>query len=229
MNKSLQRNITRSSRPNYSFYTSDRHPTSRAANSTRRPLSRRLALVVLAVLLIVAGWAAWPRSTKPIDSQKAPAAHGAVATPISKPAVNHCAKNTRSKLALIDISQRHLWACEHGQTVYDSPVITGMAFLAADLTPTGTYKVYAKETDQTLTGSDSTGSWNDYVYYWMPFLENQYGIYGFHDATWRDDSAFGHVSPNSKNASHGCVELPLATAKWLYAWAKVGTTVKIQS
>ncbi len=99
----------------------------------------------------------------------------------------------------------------------------------ADLTPTGTYHIYAKETDVYLKGSDSTGSWDDYVYYWMPFLDNQYGIYGFHDATWRSANAFGNIDPYSNNASHGCVEMPLATAKWLYGWSSIGTTVTIES
>lgn len=47
----------------------------------------------------------------------------------------------------------------------------------------------------------------------MPFLGNQYGTYGFDDAIWRADSERGSISLNSKDASHGCVELPLATAK----------------
>jgi lipoprotein-anchoring transpeptidase ErfK/SrfK len=129
----------------------------------------------------------------------------------------------------VSVSQRHLWACSQSNVLYDSPVITGMQFLAADLTPVGTYHVYQKITNTTLRGSDSTGSWNDPVSYWMPFLDNQYGEYGFHDATWRPDSAFGNISPNSANASHGCVECPLATAAWLYSWVKVGTTVSIES
>ncbi|HEY4963244.1 MAG TPA: L,D-transpeptidase [Candidatus Saccharimonadales bacterium] len=142
---------------------------------------------------------------------------------------NPCSTNTLSQLLLVSISERHLWACQGTTSVYDSPVITGMDFLAADLTPPGTYHIYSKQTDQVLKGSDSTGSWDDPVSYWMPFLENQYGIYGFHDATWRPDNAFGNVSPNSPNASHGCVETPLATAKWIYNWTSVGTTVTIVS
>lgn len=104
-----------------------------------------------------------------------------------------------------------------------------MQNLAADLTPTGTYHIYSKQTDVTLSGSDTTGSWNDPVSYWMPYLYNSYGTYGFHDATWRPDSAFGNISPYSSDGSHGCVELPLATAKWLYDWSYVGTTLTIES
>lgn len=104
-----------------------------------------------------------------------------------------------------------------------------MENLPADLTPTGTYHITSKTTDTHLIGHDSTGSWNDFVNYWMPFLNNQYGTYGFHDATWRPANAFGNISPYSSDASHGCVECPLDTAKWLYNWAPVGTKVTIES
>lgn len=140
-----------------------------------------------------------------------------------------CAANTTGQELLVSINQRHLWACSSTVVVYGSAVVTGMENYPADLTPTGTYYIYAKQTDVYLTGSDSTGSWNDHVYYWMPFLSNKYGVYGFHDATWRPDNAFGNISPYSSDASHGCVELPLATAKWLYGWAPVGTAVIIET
>ncbi len=149
-------------------------------------------------------------------------------TPVTqKP--NPCAANELSELVLVSISQRHLWACAGTSAVFNSAVVTGMENLPADLTPVGTYHIYAKEANLYLNGSDSTGSWHDYVYYWMPFLDNQYGAYGLHDATWRPANAFGNISPYSSNASHGCVELPLATAKWIYNWVSVGTTVTIES
>lgn len=148
-------------------------------------------------------------------------------TAAAKP--NPCANQTTSKLILVSVSKRHLWACDSSTEAYNSPVVTGMEKLAADLTPVGTYKIYAKETNLTLKGHDSTGSWSDPVSYWMPFLDNKYGAYGLHDATWRKPSQFGHISPDSRDASHGCVELPLATAKWIYNWAPVGTTVTIKS
>lgn len=140
-----------------------------------------------------------------------------------------CSPNTLNQLVIVSISQQHLWACSAYNQVYDSAVVTGMENLPADSTPTGTYKVHAKQTNLYLNGSDSTGSWHDYVNYWMPFLTNQYGTYGFHDATWRAASDFGTISPDSSNASHGCVELPLDTAKWLYNWITVGATVTINS
>lgn len=149
---------------------------------------------------------------------------------ISPPAqANPCAGNNLSQLVLVSISQQHLWACNASTVVYGSAVVTGMENYVADRTPTGTYHIYAKLRDLYLNGSDSTGSWHDYVYYWMPFLNNQYGTYGLHDATWRSPSAFGNISPFTTDASHGCVELPLSTAKWLYGWVSVGTTVTVEA
>jgi len=236
----------------YSFYRSDRRPAGRKVSAkTKKPVRkhsylRNVSLLVLVGVAIFIGFKSGTsnssntasHSTTSHSATKAPAPvvtktpaptpTAAAATPAATPP-NPCASNTLSQLVLVSISQRHLWACQGSQSVYDSPVVTGMEFLAADLTPTGTYHIYGKETDLTLTGSDSTGSWSDPVSYWMPFLHNQYGSYGFHDATWRPNSAFGNISPDSSDASHGCVELPLATAAWLYNWTYVGTTVTIES
>lgn len=162
---------------------------------------------------------------------KPPAASSPGTTPsaATPKTVATCQQPTTAKYLVVSISLRHLWACSGTNISYNSPVITGIASLAADLTPTGTYTIYGKQTNLYLTGSDSTGSWNDYVHFWMPFLDNRYGVYGLHDATWRPSTAFGTISPDSPNASHGCVELPLTTASWIYGWAAVGTTITIES
>jgi hypothetical protein len=225
----------------YSYYHSNR----RAAAASPRPQlftagahRHLLRWAVLAVLLVgVVFVAPLLRSNAPASSHvtapkptKSTPAAAPAAAPAKAAVMNHCAGNAAAaQLVVVSISQRHLWACEKTKTAYDSPVITGMVSYDATLTPPGTYHVYAKQTNVTLTGSDVTGSWNDPVQYWMPFLNNQYGTYGFHDATWRANSAFGNISPNSSDASHGCVELPLATSQWLYNWVRVGTAVTIES
>ncbi|HUD06258.1 MAG TPA: L,D-transpeptidase [Candidatus Saccharimonadales bacterium] len=150
-------------------------------------------------------------------------------TKTSSTTSTNCSPNTLSQLILVSISKRELWACDGSSQVYSSKVITGMEFLPADLTPVGTYHIYAKVTDTYLKGCDTTGCWNDHVNYFMEFLDNQYGVYGLHDATWRSPSDFGNISPDSSDASHGCVEMPLATATWLYNWSQVGTTVTIEA
>jgi lipoprotein-anchoring transpeptidase ErfK/SrfK len=149
------------------------------------------------------------------------------ATAPAKVTTTQCSGNTLSKLVVVSISARHMWACSGSSVVYDNPVVTGMEFLPADLTPIGTYHIYGKLTDTDLKGCDSTGCWDDHVSYFLEFLDNQYGIYGFHDATWRPSDAFGNIDPNSSNASHGCVEMPLDATTWLFNWAPIGTTVNI--
>lgn len=122
-----------------------------------------------------------------------------------------------------------MWACEGSSTVYAAAVVTGYEGYPETLTPTGSYKIAAKQTNQQLVGSDRLGSWNVHVDFWLPFLTNKYGNYGFHDATWRAGSAFGNIDASSKDASHGCVELPLKAMNWLYDWADISTSVTVQS
>jgi lipoprotein-anchoring transpeptidase ErfK/SrfK len=228
----------------YSFYYSRRmnpepsaKPAGRSFALPRPHFSLPVFLVVLALAVGIAGFYGFAQNRKTaVQTASADKAVAQVAKPKSaaavapKSEVNHCDGNTLDKLILVDISDRHLWACEGTKTVYNTPVITGMEKHAATLTPPGTYHIYAKRADTVLTGSDETGTWRDPVSYWMPFLDNQYGTYGFHDATWRSDSEFGNIDPyTSDDASHGCVELPLGASGWLYTWAPVETTVTIQT
>jgi lipoprotein-anchoring transpeptidase ErfK/SrfK len=228
---------------NYSYYHSDRHrvpasqvfvkPTARRGRGVNKLLVTLAVLAALIVLPLLRPFGGGDSAAKlpsgnPQVTRPASAAIGAVIVPTAKSA-DPCASRQDDKLVLVSVSQRHLWACQASKTVYDTPVITGILSHPETLTPPGTYHIGAKITNTTLKGSDSTGSWNDPVYYWMPFLDNQNGTYGFHDATWRADSEFGNIDPNSADASHGCVELPLAASKWLYDWAPVHTAVTVET
>jgi lipoprotein-anchoring transpeptidase ErfK/SrfK len=220
----------------YSYYHSNRrpdHPPSPAFIASHRaklvPKKLILAAVVIVALIFIPLLRGDGSPKKPVASQSgAQKAAPAAAMPAGSNKTNHCSGNALDKLVVVSVSQRHLWACEKAKTVYNAPVITGISSHEETLTPAGTYKIYSKQTDTVLTGSDVTGSWNDPVSYWMPFLANQYGVYGFHDATWRSNDEFGKVSPDSDDASHGCVELPLEASAWLYKWAHTGTTVTIK-
>ncbi len=233
----------------YSYYHSNRRPVTAPARPAYLTTSRAKLIPknkVFFIIVAVVALAGLPMLLSYNHSaQKSPVASKSssvqpqnqapittpVAAAVAQPAksADRCAGNSLDKLILVSVSQRHLWACEGSKTVRQSAIITGMLAHASTLTPPGTYKIYGKVTDTTLSGSDETGSWNDSVYYWMPFLNNQYGTYGFHDATWRADSAFGKVDPNSADASHGCIELPLGASKWLYNWSAVGTTLIIEA
>ena len=144
------------------------------------------------------------------------------------PIPNACSDNTLDKLIVISINYQRMWACTYSQVALSSLITTGYTGNPADITPTGHYQIYTKETNVTLKGTDGVTSWNDPVSYWMPFLFNQYGAYGFHDASWETPAQFGHIPITSTQASHGCIQMPLAAAKWLYEWAPVGTNITIQ-
>ncbi len=201
-----------------------------------------MRITIIVLIAVILGFSIWHvEDHKSVAPIKHPVATKTTTVVATKPTPSVCAGNTIPQEVIVSISKQHLWACSGATQSYDSPVITGMETLAADLTPVGTYKIYAKETDVYLKGHDSTGSWDDFVNYWMPFLDNQYGEYGFHDLTvaanganGRTDSEFGNINIYApytapEHGSHGCVEVPLATSAWLYNWAQIGTTVSIQA
>lgn len=117
----------------------------------------------------------------------------------------------------VNLSLQHLWAYQDHQVVFESPVTSG-ATGAGFPTVQGLFSVYAKERNRYLDGRPLGYNYNVFVKYWMPF----YADYGLHDASWR--SQFGG-SDYYYNGSHGCINLPEATAAWLWNWDEIGTPV----
>lgn len=117
----------------------------------------------------------------------------------------------------INLSRQRLWVYQDKQVIYESPITSGAAG-AGYPTVTGLFSIQAKQTNRNLNGYAIGYDYNVAVKYWMPFSGN----YGLHDASWR--SAFGGQD-YYYGGSHGCVNLPLATAAFLYGWASVGTPV----
>lgn len=207
-------------------------------SAIKKPKKRHHKPLLFVVLLLILVLAVWyfstllnPASTTNISQSTTNPASNTPKVIISKPIVvsNVCSDNAINQNIVVSIDQRHLWACAKNQQVFNTAVITGYTGIPSDVTPIGTYVIYAKQTDRYLSGTDDVSSWHDYVYYWLPFLNNEYGTYGLHDATWRTSADFGNISPSSSQASHGCVELPLTAAAWLFNWATIGTTVTIQA
>lgn len=189
--------------------------------------SKLLIFVVIVAVIFTGTYVFKQQNSKKTEAAKN-ADTVAQNTPNSDPAeTNPCKLNTGGKVVFVDTAKRHLWACTGTTKSYDSAVITGYDGLASTITPVGTYEIYDKLTEQTLTGSDEKGSWNELAHYWEPFLSNKYGVYGFHDATWRNSKEFGTIPTTSKDASHGCIELPLAAMKWFAEWSEIGTTLVV--
>lgn len=122
------------------------------------------------------------------------------------------------KHILIDRSEQTLYAYDGDTLFLEALVSTGL-----DLTPTprGVFTVYKKTPTRYMQGP-------------LPGISDQYydlpgvpwNLYftaeggAIHGAYWHNE--FG------KQWSHGCVNLPLTTARTLYEWAPLGTQVVVQ-
>lgn len=121
---------------------------------------------------------------------------------------------TDKKMITVDIGQQKLYAWEGGKVVHETFVSTGMRY-----TPTvkGSFSVRRKVPMQ-----DMKGHYPPYEPYYIknvPHVMYFYGAYAIHGAHWHNN--FG------SRVSHGCVNVPLASAEWLYNWADMGTRVEV--
>lgn len=108
-------------------------------------------------------------------------------------------------------------------TAYEGATVVGGPFYVvpgAPATPTvtGTYHVYLKYETQTMRGENVDGS--KYETPNVPWVTYWTGSYAFHGAPWR--SSFGWSGPGG---SHGCINMPVSAAKFIYDWSEIGTTV----
>lgn len=126
---------------------------------------------------------------------------------------NSCVNELAKKYVEVDIGDQKVYMYNNGELIVSSSTVTGK-----NSTPTrmGYFSIKSKSYDTYLRGP----GYKSHVYYWMPFD----GGIGLHDALWRDD--FGDaIYKNS--GSHGCVNLPLDTAKTIYNNSEVGTKVLV--
>ena len=115
----------------------------------------------------------------------------------------------------IDVNlSNHTITAYEGATVVRGPIamVNG-----AKATPTvvGTFHIYSKVRTQTMRGDNADGT--RYETPNVPWVSYFYSGYALHGAPWR--SSFGYTG------SHGCINLPVPVAEWVFAWAPVGTTV----
>ena len=124
----------------------------------------------------------------------------------------------------INLSKQHLWVWQDHQVIYESPITSG-ATGAGFPTAQGLFSIFYKTTNTHLVGYQYGPRYNYdvFVHYWMPFYQG----FGLHDASWRNGNFGG--SDYYYGGSHGCVNLPDATAAFLYNWASIGTPVWVHS
>jgi len=137
------------------------------------------------------------------------------------------------KRVLVDTKKQILTAFEDNQPVMISPISSGKFSTEINLiTPIGEYKINYKRPSRHMVHSDKIGI-NDSELYGVPWVSyfTDTGI-AFHGTYWHNDF--------SKPQSHGCVNMPIHAAKWLYLWtdpvvppgekkfvSKYGTHVKV--
>lgn len=115
----------------------------------------------------------------------------------------------------VSLAEQWLTAYEDNLAVYRAPVATGRDGFN---TPTGSFAIYMKLPIQTMTGDASGESW--YVPD-VPWVQYVVGGVALHGTYWHDKFGTGF------RLSHGCINLGMDDAEWLYSWADIGTSVAI--
>ncbi|MBC8164133.1 MAG: L,D-transpeptidase [Roseiflexaceae bacterium] len=115
----------------------------------------------------------------------------------------------------VNLSTQQLVAYEDDVSVFQAPIATGRDGFN---TPTGNYAIYDKYTMQDMVGAIGGESW--YVPS-VPWVQYVVGGVALHGTYWHDQWGTG------VRMSHGCINLNIDDAQWLWEWADVGTTVNI--
>ena len=154
-----------------------------------------------------------PTATPVPVATSAPAA--APATQPAPAAPRPRASSGGTKSIVVNLSDQWMYAYEGENQVYDAPVSTGRDGMQ---TPVGTFSIYAKLKVQTMDGVTDGEKWV------VPNVPNVMYINGgvaLHGTYWHNRFGTG------ARLSHGCINLPLGAASWLYNWAPAGTTVRV--
>ena len=109
----------------------------------------------------------------------------------------------------VDLSRQTLYAWEGQRLIRTMLISSG---LPRTPTPTGRFRIRVKYHAQTMVGPG-------YRFPNVPHVMYFWGAYALHGTYWHN--SFG------RPMSHGCVNLSLSDAKWLYHWAGYGTPVVI--
>jgi hypothetical protein len=118
----------------------------------------------------------------------------------------------------IDLAKQKLYAYFKGLLEKDFIVSTGTAKYP---TPQGTFQIKAKIPLGTMTGYYGPDNPDNYSLPNVPNILPFYKNYAIHGAYWH--WSFG------RRVSHGCVNLKLKDAAWMFDWADIGVPVIIYS
>ncbi len=127
--------------------------------------------------------------------------------PQPQPAPQTVHAPTGEKWIDVNVTTQTLSAYEGDKLIFTTKVSTGIRRYPTVL---GTFRIRTKLRAQTMVGPG-------YYLPNVPYVMYFYQGYAIHGTYWHND--FG------RPRSHGCVNMSIADAKWLYEWAPIGTLV----
>ena len=124
---------------------------------------------------------------------------------------------TGDKEVVVSLGAQRLWSYEGEEMILTTLVSTGTAQTPELTTPVGHWGILAKLPMETMTGTiDGQPYEVDDVPDVMYFTNEGHALHGTY---WHNN--FGTPM------SHGCVNLPMDVAAWMFQWAPVGMRVEI--
>jgi lipoprotein-anchoring transpeptidase ErfK/SrfK len=126
---------------------------------------------------------------------------------------------TLARNIVVDLSEQRTYLYENGQQIDSFLMSSGTA---ATPTHTGSFRINSHIRTQDMGAlCYNPNAVNSYCTKNVPWVMYFNGDQGFHGTYWHHN--FGN------RMSHGCVNLPLGTAEFLYSWAPNGTEVRVQA
>lgn len=120
-------------------------------------------------------------------------------------------ENSEPKKIAVDLTNQHLYAYEGDRVVMDFPVSTGKW----NVTPTGVFNIWIKLRATRMSGGSGADYYNlPNVPYTMFYANSEVPRsdgFSIHGAYWHNN--FGHPM------SHGCINMRIADAGEVFAWA----------
>lgn len=153
--------------------------------------------------------------TAPTDQGELPVYSEELFTPPPATAIDGGAADPNGeRWVMINITLQYLWAYQGDQVLWQGYISSGTAKFA---TPTGSYHVLSKLESQTMEGVLGGEYYNvpdvpDVMY----FTDLGHALHGTY---WHNN--FGTPM------SHGCINLPMDVAEWMYKWSPMGMRVEI--
>ncbi|MCL5961747.1 MAG: L,D-transpeptidase [Chloroflexi bacterium] len=158
-----------------------------------------------------------PENPKPYDvllshlGRAAASSRGVDTAPVPRdPSIPVYSSSLWLKVIEVNLTTQSLVAYEGDAPVFKTLISSGNPWTP---TPVGTFSIFAKYPAQDMAGP---GYYLPAVPWVMWFAGGGYTLHGTY---WHNN--FGHPM------SHGCVNLSIPDAEWLYSWTPMGTTVVV--